>query len=329
MRIALVGGSGFVGSRLAPRLVNAGHAVTVLDQRRPVGEEIEYARLDVRDKDAVIEALRGHDAIINLAAVHRDDVRPRSLYDDVNIGGAKNVCAAARANSIERIVFTSSIAVYGFAPSGTDETGEMHPFNDYGRTKMEAEAVYRGWLDEDVVHRSLTIVRPTVVFGERNRGNVYNLLRQIAGRNFVMVGRGDNCKSMAYVENVAAFLAHCLSLGCGEHLHNYVDKPDFNMNELVGKIYEVLGRKRRIRVRIPYWTGYTVGVLFDGVARATHHTFPISAIRVKKFCSETKFESSAARMASFDPPVSLSEGLERTIRYEFLESHNGEAFYSE
>ena len=104
------------------------------------------------------------------------------------------------------LVFTSSVAVYGFAAPDTDEKGPLHPFNDYGRTKMEAEEVYQEWL-KGGTGRMLTIVRPTVVFGPRNRGNVYNLLRQMASGRFAMVGSGKNVKSMAFVENVASFLA--------------------------------------------------------------------------------------------------------------------------
>ena len=58
--------------------------------------------------------------------------------------------------------------------------------------------------------RSLVIIRPTVIFGEGNRGNVYNLFRQIADRRFLMFGDGENKKSMAYVGNVAEFICHLL-----------------------------------------------------------------------------------------------------------------------
>lgn len=89
---------------------------------------------------------------------------------------------------IDKIIFTSSVAVYGFTPKGADESKELNPFNYYGRTKMLAEEVYRKWQTEDKM-RPLVIVRPTVVFSERNRGNVYNLLKHIASGHFVMVGK--------------------------------------------------------------------------------------------------------------------------------------------
>jgi nucleoside-diphosphate-sugar epimerase len=70
------------------------------------------------------------------------------------------------------IIFTSTVAVYGFAKIGTEESGKIAPFNDYGRTKYEAEEVFKAWQAEAPEERTLVIIRPTVVFGEQNRGNV-------------------------------------------------------------------------------------------------------------------------------------------------------------
>ena len=80
------------------------------------------------------------------------------------------------------------MAIYGFAPANTGENGEPNYFNEYGRTKYLAEQIYRDWQQEDPLNRTLVIVRPTVVFGPGNRGNVYNLLKQIASKRFVMIG---------------------------------------------------------------------------------------------------------------------------------------------
>ena len=282
---------------------------------------------DVRDFHGLMQTCDG-DIIINLAAEHRDDVSPKSLYDEVNVEGAKNVCAVAEQKGINKIIFTSSVAVYGFAPPGTDETGKISYFNDYGRTKWEAEKVYRAWQEKEPDKRSLVIIRPTVVFGEQNRGNVYNLLRQIASGKFIMVGDGTNVKSMAYVENVAAFIEYSLKFGPGIHIYNYIDKPDFDMNTLVKIVYQSLGRNNQIKFRLPYAVGYGIGKIFDFVAIVSGKKFPISSIRVKKFCSNSSFETSVAQ-TGFIPPVSIYDGLKKTIEYEFINKYDGEVFYSE
>ncbi|MBQ0958346.1 NAD-dependent epimerase/dehydratase family protein [Ideonella sp. 4Y11] len=327
--ITVIGGSGFIGTRFTQHLLQHQGTEVVIIDKAPSAQFAERVRLaDIRDLDALVAAMPDASPIVHLAAEHRDDVTPKSLYDDVNVQGTRNVCEAARRRRVRTIVFTSSVAVYGFAPLGTDEGGAIQPFNDYGRTKHEAEEVLRAWQAEAPSERSLFIVRPTVVFGERNRGNVYNLLKQIAGGRFVMIGSGQNRKSMAYVENVSAFLAFALQRGPGVHLCNYIDKPDLSMNQLVGRVRQMLGRPA-LRWRLPVPVGMALGHLADGVATVTGKKFPVSAIRVKKFCANTLFSSGAAALG-FEAPVSLEAALERTVRHEFIEQHRDETvFYTE
>jgi nucleoside-diphosphate-sugar epimerase len=327
MRISVIGGSGFVGARLAARLLAAGHDIKIAD----INDSHTYPALrvyaDVRDLDTLKKALSGSDLVINLAAEHHDNVMPKSLYDDVNISGAENVCRACVELGIKKIIFTSSAAVYGFAPSGTDETGRINYFNDYGRTKWLAEEKYREWLKSDAGN-SLTIIRSTVIFGEQNRGNVYNLLRRIADGTFLMVGKGTNFKSMVYVENAAAFIEYNLNNSPGEHLFNYADKPDFDMNTLVAEVRRVMGKSGRV-FHWPYWIGYCGGLCFDLLSKITHKKFPVSLIRVKKFCSTTVFESAKIKKTGFKAPVSLVDGLEKTIKYEFIDKEKSHVFYTE
>ena len=106
-------------------------------------------------------------------------------------------------------------------------------FNEYGRTKHLAEKVYLKWQQEDPENRRLIIIRPTVIFGPGNRGNVYNLFNQIFKKRFVMFGDGNNQKSMAYVENVAAFIMYIANSNPNLQIYNYVDKPDLSMNKLI------------------------------------------------------------------------------------------------
>lgn len=329
--IAIIGGSGFIGTRLAARLKVSGreHQFSIFDKEESKEFPAQFRRADVRSLEDLKKVYSNEAYLINLAAEHRDDIHPVTMYDEVNVDGARNVCDLARSQGINKIIFTSSVAVYGFAPLGTNEFGSIAPFNDYGRTKWEAEQIYRGWQSEDPQNRTLVIIRPTVVFGERNRGNVYNLLRQIASGRFLMVGNGLNRKSMAYVENVAAFLEFSLDFKSGVHVYNYIDKPDFTMNALVAHVNKLLGRSAEIKLRLPFMLGLLIGSCFDLVAKVSGIKFPISAIRVKKFCANSVYES-AVESTGFIPPVPLLEAIERTVRFEFIEDHkNDQVFYSE
>jgi nucleoside-diphosphate-sugar epimerase len=327
MNITIIGGSGFVGTRLTTRLLATGHSIKIVDKN----DSRKYPNLrtyaDVREPETLEKTLNGSDVVINLAAEHRDDITPKSLYDDVNVIGAENVCNICIKLGIKKIIFTSSVAVYGFAPVGTDETGKINYFNDYGRTKWLAEEKYRKWLNMNLSN-SLTIIRPTVIFGEQNRGNVYNLLNQIASGKFFMVGNGNNVKSMAYVENVAAFIDYSLNNGSGEHLYNYIDKPDFDMNTLVAEINLILGKSEKL-FHWPYWLGYLGGFCFDVLAFILHKKLSISSIRVKKFCSNTMFEALNIKKTDFKVPITLSEGLKNTIKYEFIDKIDDQVFYTE
>jgi nucleoside-diphosphate-sugar epimerase len=329
-KISIIGGSGFIGSRLCSRLQNRGYDFFLVDKN--ISQEFKGHTFlaDVRDLKKLDASISKEcSLIINLAAEHKDDVDPKSLYDEVNVNGARNICKIATVKNINAIVFTSSVAVYGFAPLGTNESGKVAPFNDYGRTKWEAEQVYKAWQAEDPQNRALVIVRPTVVFGERNRGNVFNLLKQIASGKFLMIGDGLNRKSMAYVENVAAFLEYSMSFKPGVHIYNYIDKPDFSMNQLVGHVNKLLGRSSEIKFRLPYIFGLAIGKFFDFIAFITRKKLAISSIRVKKFCANSVYESAIAE-TGFVPPVNLIDAIERTVKYEFLEDHKKEpVYYSE
>ena len=327
MKCNVIGGSGFIGTRLVRRLDRSGMTTfQIIDKAESDAYPEQVAFADVRSVEQLRATVSDGAVIVNLAAEHRDDVWPLSLYDDVNIGGAKNICTVAREKGVQTIIFTSSVAVYGFAPIGTDEYGKIAPFNDYGRTKYEAEQVFKSWQAESPDKRTLVIIRPTVVFGEQNRGNVYNLLKQIASGKFVMVGQGENRKSMAYVENVVAFIEFSMSFKPGVHIYNYIDKPDFTMNSLVANVNRILGRSEIIRFRLPFTVGYLIGKCFDLVAAITGKRFAISSIRVKKFCANSVY-ATAIDKTGYLPPVSLEQAIMQTVRHEFIENHDGEPLY--
>lgn len=325
--ISLLGGSGFIGTRLSNRLSHRDDIqFNIVDKLSSHSFPKLSLVVDVRSLNQLSAAIQKNAVIINLAAEHRDDVRPLTLYDEVNVGGAMNICSVAREKSVKKIIFTSSVAVYGFAPIGTDESGNIAPFNDYGRTKYEAEQIFKAWQAEDPNERSLVIIRPTVVFGEQNRGNVYNLLRQIASGKFLMVGKGDNLKSMAYVENIAAFIEFSIDFKPGVHIYNFIDKPDFTMNQLVGTVKKILGQSEKIELRLPFAIAYAIGKVFDLVAYITGKRFAISSIRVKKFCANSVYNT-GINATGFESPVPFSKALEQTIRHEFIESHDNEPLY--
>ena len=326
-KITVIGGSGFVGTNLCRQLSLKQQDFEIIDLRlsNQFPEKCKIA--DVRDVETLRKTITG-DVVVNLAAVHRDDVRDKSEYQSTNVDGAENVALVCEEKGIKKIVFTSTVAVYGFAEPGTDEAGKINPFNEYGRTKFEAEERLRRW--QNLSGNSLLIVRPTVIFGEGNRGNVYNLFKQIASGKFLMVGHGENKKSMAYIGNIVAFLETCIATDREYGIFNYVDTPDLTMNELVSQVRHTLKGKNGVGLRLPYWLGMLLGYVADGIAKLTGKNLPVSSVRVKKFASSTEFRSAKHTLEGFEPPFEMADGMVRTLHSEFIAiDPNREIFYSE
>lgn len=315
----MIGASGFVGTRLLGLL-----------REEPLNYECKNIDLlpshffndvtvigDVREQEQMDRELKGYDVVILLAAQHRDDVSPVSLYYDTNVHGIEVTLKAMEKNGIKRIVFFSSVAVYGLNKKNPNENYPADPFNHYGKSKWQAEKVLQRWY-ESHPNWNIDIIRPTVIFGERNRGNVYNLLKQISSGKFLMVGKGENKKSMAYVGNIVAFVKYLIdNLTTGYNVYNYIDKPDMNMNELVAHVSHVL-KKHIPATHFPYWLGMAGGYCFDVLAKVTGKKLTISSVRVKKFCATTEFDATKAHSSGFKAPYTLKEGLARTLEFEFV-----------
>jgi GlcNAc-P-P-Und epimerase len=317
MNILVTGGSGFIGTRLVNELLAAGHQVAIFDTAASKAHRGLCIVGDVRDAEALAAATRGRDAIVHLAAEHRDDALSTALCEEVNVDGAANVAAAAREEGCRRVVFTSSGAVYPLDEPLASEESAPRPHNEYGRSKLRAEQALSRWADT-TAGASLAIVRACVVFGEGNRGNVYNLVRQIHRRRFVMVGSGRNRKSMAYVGNVTRFLGACLDFPPGVHLLNYADKPDLTTAELVELARRSLPPAPGFLLpRLPLWLGLAGGVGLDALAKLTGKPFAVSASRIRKFAAETTISTRRLEQSGFVAPYPLRESLERTIRAEF------------
>ncbi|MFN8342831.1 MAG: NAD-dependent epimerase/dehydratase family protein [Cyclobacteriaceae bacterium] len=315
MKIAIIGGSGFIGSYLGRALHEKGIDFKIIDIHPSSIHQARWVYGDVRDTQQLSPLLSDCQVIINLAAEHKDNVTPVSLYDEVNVDGAAALCKAAEAAGIKKIIFTSSVAVYGLPVNETDESGAFNHFNDYGRTKLLAEKVYESWFHA-AQDRSLIVIRPTVVFGPGNRGNVYNLLKQVASNWFMMIGHGDNRKSMVYVGTVVALLIHSLGLQ-GHVITNCVDKPDYSMNELVRFVRRTMGKSEKIQVRIPMFVGMVIGGILDVVSKLSGVKFPVSRVRVQKFCASTQFKANGFEKIGFKSPYAIEDSLRVTVEAEF------------
>jgi GlcNAc-P-P-Und epimerase len=326
-KILLIGGSGFVGSALL-KTVEITKFINLDKNQSSFFPKITSIG-DIRNFDNIKTHFTDVNCVILLAAEHRDDTYPISLYYDVNVEGTKNVLRAMNEAGVKKLIFTSSVAIYGLNKINPDENHIPDPFNHYGKSKWKAEQIIKEWYDNDSLKKSVTIIRPTVIFGERNRGNVYNFFKQIASSKFLMIGKGVNKKSMAYVGNVVFFIKNRIDNNkTGFNIFNFADKPDFSMNELVSLIEKKL-KTPISKLRLPFFLGMLVGYGFDFFAFLIRKKLRVSSVRVKKFCATTQFDSTKVH-SIFISPYSLEEGLNMTLEHEFIYPIDDDiVFYSE
>jgi len=293
MKNAIIfGGEGFIGRHLAERLLeteakrrstesNGGQeigdggvvSVDLQPSDRAQGAGRQFVRADVREPlapSAIFDLQspnsqfpfsKSPKAIFNFAAVHRTPGHPEREYFETNLKGAENVCAFARGAGVRTIVFTSSIAPYGASESlKTEETLPL-PNTPYGISKLVAEHIHRTWQAERPEERRLVIVRPGVVFGAGEGGNVTRLATALRKGRFVYPGRRDTIKACIYVKDVARLLAEMAARPePGVFLYNLTYEPAPDITAICAAICRVTGAPPP-KLMVP-------GVALRGVAAA-------------------------------------------------------------
>ncbi|CAG1010744.1 N-acetyl-alpha-D-glucosaminyl-diphospho-ditrans, octacis-undecaprenol 4-epimerase [Phycisphaerales bacterium] len=334
MRILVTGGSGFIGRYFHELLTGSGayggHQTTILDLVKPTWNHAPsaYVQGDVRDRGAVEQAMRGCDAVLHLAAAHHDFGIAEPTFFSVNEGSAKVIGDVADGLGVRRVCFYSTVAIYGDAPEPRHEDTRPEPFNPYGKSKLAGERVWEAWASRGE-GRSCLVIRPTVTFGPRNFANMYTLIRQIDRGRFVSVGDGSNIKSLSYVENIVEATMHVWSLPGRPAFdpYNYIDKPDLSSREIVEQVYVSLGRQAP-RMHIPLGLACAAALPFDLVIKATGKNLPISSARIKKLCTQTKFEADKLLATGFKPRVTLREGIDRMVKWYLAEGRAQKAVWN-
>ena len=172
--ILVTGGAGYIGSTLVPKLLDAGHTVTVADRfyfgpeslAAPLakhGDRLRLVRADIRKLDASV--FEGIDAVVDLAGISNDpscELDP-SITRDVNLHGSTRTMKLAREAGVRRYVLSSSCSVYGRGEGlGLTETSGLHPVSLYAKCKAEAEAELRSMTSDSFCPVAL---RLATVFG--------------------------------------------------------------------------------------------------------------------------------------------------------------------
>ena len=250
----IFGGSGYIGSKLLEFSIKQDFfdKYYVFDIKPLIGFDkeigfgiVKWENLDVRDSiNVILEEIDTVDSwIFNFAAVHREPGHEYQEYFDTNIPGAENINAFARKTGIKNIFFTSSIAPYGRSLEQRSEKSSLYPETAYGISKALAEKIHEKWLSEDKSRR-LIIVRPSVIFGPKDPGNVYRMIKALKKGAFILPNGGNIIKGYGYVYGLVESIIFTINRSDRLIIYNYAENPLVPLKEMTAIVKRDFGYKK-------------------------------------------------------------------------------------
>lgn len=258
----IFGGSGYIGTNLLNELLlsNLFQKYVIADIKELQGFDefinlgiVQYHLVDVRSNiDLNIQDIDKQNSwICNFAAIHREPGHEYNEYFDTNIRGTENINEFARRTGIKNIFFTSSIAPYGKSLEQRTETSELYPETAYGISKAMAEKIHQQWLAEDSSRR-LIIVRPSVIFGPKDPGNVYRMIKALKKGTFVLPNGGKVIKAYGYIFGLIESMLFTIKKEERLIVYNYAENPIIPLFEMAAIIKKELNIKKPT-LKLPVW----------------------------------------------------------------------------
>lgn len=322
----VTGATGFIGGRLAQRLVQEGNQVRCLvrassDTSLLDKLEVEIAVGDVTDPQSLARAAAGCRYVFHCAALVSDWATVEEITR-INVEGTRNLLAAAHDASVERLVHFSTTDVYGHPGSAAiDESHRAERFrNWYAETKLVAE----GEVQRAAQRRALdtVILRPATVYGPGSRDVIGEIARAIRHGNMFLVDRGRAIAGLCYVDNLidAALLALGRDAARGQAF-NVSDGLDITWKEFTDGLATGLGCPP-VRWSLPYWVANGLGFSLEHGYRAFRRTTRLSAPTllsrqaVHVLGTSQDFSNRKAReLLGWEPRIGYAAGLKATLAW--------------
>lgn len=330
MNIFVTGATGLVGGAIVEELFlnkPKNWEIYPLGSRqvKNKSEAANFLKVDVTDLESfsALENLGSPDIVIHAAGLaHRFQNADKEKFLKVNVEGTKNILRFAAGKGVRHFILISSVSVYGIenelkASGNLKKIGEQEPCfpkGEYAKSKLMTEKEAIKICREKNI--ALTILRLATVVGEGDRGNVARLIKAIDQKKFLMIGKGDNYKTLIYKKDVARA---CRSI---------LEKKDLNEREI--EIFNVAAEPVRMREIVKIisaalekkQTGFFVPFgLINQPLKILSKLFPRKKIKsfaetLNKWTSNEIFESEKIKQKySFEAKTAVSEAITREVDF--------------
>jgi len=325
-KVLITGATGLLGSHLAEKLMSRGERVRAV--ARPGSRTdfldalgVEIVRGDLTDSRACKAAVADVALVFHCAAKVGDWGKWREFQTGC-VDATRTLAEAAVNAGIDRFVHISSTSAYGHPADRTEPIDESAPLGQnvwvldyYTRSKVECEQLLWQMADHGL---SLTVIRPSWLFGERDRTTVPRLSRQFRHGQMMIVGKGDNPLSAVYAGVVAdAAILAARDPGSRGEAYNITSQGRITQRAFLDLFADAF-RVPRITRQVPFTLAFTGGFLLEIQDRLLSRSLPPRVTRYGAWLLgrylEYSTEKARARLG-WQPSIGYSESIERTVRW--------------
>jgi len=328
MNVLITGSNGFVGSALMCRLQNEGHKVIGIDISAHCDDKAHPETLlgDIRNPNDLQQVHRNFlnkhseliDLVIHCAASKDDFGVSEEEYYSHNELGTKVLIEFIEKEHIKKLIYFSSVSVYGHPPSEADEENSFNPDNPYGASKLAGEMHCTNWHKRDS-QNELIVLRPVSIFGPENYANMYKMIDMMHRRPLFMIGDGNYYKTIISRDSIIDITLFSLKImKTGAQYYNCSDKPYTTVIELM----RIISRNPAFKIpkfQIPVWFAVFIGKLFDIPANLFNIDLLIISHRMEKLAAPTFFISERIRIAGYVQTHSLEDELKAITDWYLLQ----------
>jgi len=324
MRLAITGGTGFIGSRLALGAQDRGWEVAVGGRAGPVPEAesfriaelrsrgIEPVAFDLGDADSLRSLFRGCDYVVHLAAAQHEMNIGDDVFDRVNIEGVRRVLATAADEGVRRVVHGSTIGVYGQGMPGTiAESMPTRPSDIYGRTKERGETLVR----EGVDGLETVVLRIGETYGPGDY-RLIKLFRGVQSGKFPLIGTADNFHQPIFIDDLVEIVVRSLETPAAAGETMIAAGPEaITTREMAEAVAGALGIGLSAR-RIPMAPMLAVATVMEWTLRPLGIQPPLHRRRLDFFRKNLKFDITRLdAVLGYVPATGFEEGARRTLAW--------------